>query len=164
MYYKTDTGNVYAVANQAAVTTTAALATTWTGLGIANPTASSVNLVLLEFNVAQFAVGAAAAVGLMMTTNSGFAAVITPQNQLVGSGLVASALADDGATIATPVLNRIYGQVGSEATTAYGLMPGIQAHIDGSIVIPPGFAVCSYTSIVTTSALLFNFVWAEEKI
>lgn len=65
-------GNMYRIANQAAVTTTAGLATTWTGLAISNPAGSGVNAVVNLFTVAQFAVGAAAAVGIM--SGSGAAA------------------------------------------------------------------------------------------
>lgn len=155
-------GNMFAVANQAAVTTTAALATTWTGLGISNPVGSGVNLVILRFTCSQFAVGAAAAVGLM--TGSGqTAGSLTPRNRVVG-GVAAKATASAGATIATPVLEEVYGSVGSLATTGYGLQNGIQADIAGSLIVPPGFFVASYTTIVTTTALIFGLLWEEVPV
>ena len=81
MYEQNYRGNLYHVANQAAVTTTAALATTWTGLAISNPAGSGVNAVIRRFTCAQFAVGAAAAVGIM--TGSGAAAgSLTARSQL----------------------------------------------------------------------------------
>ena len=156
-------GNVFSVANQAAVTTTAAMATTWTGLGVANPITSGYNLALIGFGCSQFAVGAAGSIGIIGCTSSGFASAITIQNAKLGSR-ASVALADDGATIVSPVLLRTFGSVGSLATTGYGLMPGIWAELDGSIVITPGMAVASYTTIVTTTALIFTFVWEEIPI
>lgn len=158
-YEQSVRGNSFAVANQAAVTTTAGLATTFTGLAIANPSTSGVNLSITRFTCAQFAVGAAGAIGIM--TGSGAAAgSLTPRNRIVG-GAASKATASAGATIATPVLEEVYGQVGSLATTGYGVTPGLVANINGSLIIPPGFFVASFTSIVTTTALLFGFVWEE---
>lgn len=155
-------GNMYRVANQAAVTTTAGLATTFTGLAISNPAGSGVNAVLNLFSVAQFAVGAAGAVGIM--TGAGAAAgSLVPKNAIV-SGTTGKVTASAGATIATPVLDIVIGQVGSLATTGYGLTPGLVVDLGGSIIIPPGFFAASFTSIVTTTALQFGFQWEEVPI
>lgn len=155
-------GNMYRICSQAAVTTTAALATTWTGLAISNPAGSGVNAVINLFSVSQFAVGAAAAVGIM--TGSGAAAgTLVPKNALV-SGATGKVTASAGATIATPVLDITIGQVGSLATTGYGLTPGLVVDLGGSIIVPPGFYAASFTSIVTTTALLFGFQWEEVPI
>lgn len=156
-------GTLFSVCSQAAVTTSAGLATTFTGLAIANPTTSGKNLVILRFRCAQFAVGAAAAVGIMV--GSGAAAgslVVRPAK--VGSPLNSVTTASAGATIATPVLERIYGSVGSLATTGYGLVPAVVADVDGSIIIPPGYYAASFTSVATTSSLLFSFTWDEVPV
>lgn len=152
-------GNMYVVANQAAVTTTAALATTFTGLAISNPAGSGVNAVVNKFFVGQFAVGAAGAVGIM--TGAGAAAgSLVPRNCMVG-GPTGKVTASAGATIATPVLERLVGSVGSLATTGYGLMPAAYIDLEGSLIIPPGFFAASYTTAVTTTALIFGFQWEE---
>jgi hypothetical protein len=161
-YEAASRGTLFSVANQAAVTTTAALATTWTGLAIANPSTSGKNLVLRRFMCAQFAVGAAAAVGIMVGSGAA-AGSLTVRAAKVG-GPISSTTASAGATIATPVLERIYGSVGSLATTGYGLLPAINAEIDGDLIIPPGYYAASFTSVVTTSALLFGFVWDEIAV
>lgn len=153
-------GTLFGVCNQAAVTTTAALATTFTGLAIANPSTSGKLLVLRRFQCAQFAVGAAAAVGIMVGSGAA-AGSLTVRPAKVGTTLNSATTASAGATIATPVLERIYGSVGSLATTGYGLMPAINVELDGDLIIPPGYYAASYTSVVTTSALLFGFVWDE---
>lgn len=155
-------GNMYRVANQAAVTTTAGLATTFTGLAISNPAGSGVNAVLSLFTVGQVAVGAAGAVGIM--SGSGAAAgSLVPKNAIV-SGTTGKVTASAGATIATPVLDMVVGSLGSLATTGYGLQPGLAVDLGGSIIIPPGFYAASYTTIVTTTSLIFGFMWEEVPI
>lgn len=155
-------GRVFALSNQAGKDTTAALATGWTGLAIANPDASGKNLILLSFSAAQVAAGAAGAVGIMIATNSGLAAELTPVNQKIGHATSAVAIGDTAATIATPALHRVIGSLGSDATTDYALVPAVHADLEGSLIIPPGYAALSYTTGATTGALIFTFVWAEE--
>jgi hypothetical protein len=165
-YEQTVRGKVFSVNTQGtAVTTTAALAVTWTGLGIANAASSGVNLVLLAFSATQFAVGAASTIGILGGTGV-LAASLTVQNRLIGSGTAANTgvTASAGATISTPLLIQTYGSVGSLATTTYGLENGIYVDVGGSIVVPPGSFIGTYTSIVTTSALNFGFVWEEVPI
>lgn len=154
-------GKVFSVANQAAKSTTAALATTWTGLSIMNPSTSTVDLKVLEFGAAQLAVGVAGGIGLMVANTTGLEAELTPLNALRGSLVTSAAIADTAATIGTPILLRLYGSVGSLATTGYGLMPGLLVDLDGSIIVEPGFSLLTYTTAATTTALAFHFVWAE---
>lgn len=161
-YEQARRGNMYRIANQAAVTTTAALATTWTGLAISNPAGSGVDAVVNLFTCSQFAVGAAGAIGIM--TGSGAAAgSLVPKNALTG-GATGKVTASAGATIATPVLDFVFGQTGSLATTGYGVTPGLLVDLGGSLIIPPGFFAASYTTIVTTTALIFGFQWEEVPI
>lgn len=164
-YYQTNfDGYLFSVKTQGTgVTTTAALATTWTGLAVGNPTGSGVNLVLVGFSCAQFAVGAAATIGIMGGAGS-ITASLTPQSRIIGSGIASKATASAGQTISTPVLIDSYGSVGSLATTGYGLEAGIYVDLAGTIIVPPGSFVASYTAIVTTSALQFGFIWEEVPI
>lgn len=163
-YAQSVRGNMFSVNTQgSAITTTAGLATTWTGLGICNPVGSVKNLVLTKFSATQFAVGAAATVGLLGGAGV-LAASLTPQSRLIGGGQTSVATASAGATISTPLLITTFGSLGSVATTGYGLEPGIFVDLEGSIVIPPGSFVATYTSIVTTSALNFGFTWEEVPI
>lgn len=156
-------GTLYSVANQAAVTTTAALATTFTGLSIANPSGSGVNLVVRRFMCAQFAVAAAAAIGVMAGLGAS-AGSLVPQNRLF-NGPVSKAVASAGSTLGgTPILIDVYGSAGSLATTGYGLQQSINTELKGSLIIPPGAFAASFTSIATTSALLFEFVWEEVPV
>jgi len=163
LYEQAYRGNLFSVTNQAAVTTTAGLATTFTGLAIANPASSGVNLVIRLFECSQFAVGAAGAVGVMVGSGAA-AGSLTTRNAKVGGPASPATTASAGATIATPVLERICGSVGSLATTGYGLLPSICYDFHGSLIIPPGYYCASFTSAVTTSALLFGFVWEEVPV
>lgn len=164
MYEQTVRGNVFSVNTQGtAVTTTAALATTWTGLGISNPAGSGKNLVLLKFSAAQFAAGAAATVGLLGGVGV-LAASLAVQSRMIGGGQVSVANASAGATISTPLLIQTFGSLGSVATTGYGLSNALYVDINGSIVVPPGSFIGTYTSVVTTTALNFGFVWEECPI
>ena len=163
MIYPKAGGHIFSITNQAATSTTAAFATTFTGLALANPSGSGVNLVLRRFTCAQVAAGAAGAVGIM--GGSGAAAgSITPTSRYVGSATPSKATGSAGATIATPTLIAAYGSVGSLATTGYGLEQDLVVELDGSIIVPPGFYVASYTTAATTSALIFGFVYEEVQI
>lgn len=163
-YEQTYRGNVFSVCTQGTgVTTTAALATTFTGLAVGNPVGSGVNLVLNKFTCAEFAVGAAATIGIMGGAGS-ITASLTPQSRIIGGGAASKAVATAGQTISTPVLIATFGSTGSLATTGYGLQSGIVVDLEGSVIIPPGSFVASYTAIVTTSALQFSFAWEEVQV
>ncbi len=162
MSYQRNNGAVFSITNQAATSTTAAFATTFTGLSLANPASSGVNLILRRFTCVQVAAGVAGAVGIMRGAGAS-AGSITPAPMSVGSAQVSKAVGSAGATIATPVLVAAYGQLGSVATTAYGLEPGLVVELDGSIIVPPGQFVASYTTAATTTALIFGFVWEEVE-
>ena len=156
-------GSVYSACNQAVVSTTAGLATTFTGLAVANPAGSGVNLVMRGFRCAQVAAGVAGAVGLMTGSGAAAGALVT-RNAKVGGAASPATTASAGATIATPVLERVLGSLGSVATTGYGLQAGLVFDLQGAIIVPPGFYIASYTTAATTSALIFSLVWIEVAI
>jgi hypothetical protein len=163
-YEQTYRGNRFSVANQAAVTTTAALATTFTGLVVGNPSGSPVNLVIENFAAAQFAVGAAGAIGIMGgASTTAITGTLTVQNRKMG-GSAGFGVASAGQTIGTPILLDVFGGVGSVATTGYGVESGIYVDLEGSLIVPPGYFVASYTTVVTTTALLFKFGWSEVPL
>lgn len=163
-YATTYRRHMFVIANQAVVTTSAALTTTYTGLVLGNPTTSTVNLVVQSFGCAQVAVGAAAAVGIMTGSGATVTASLTPRNRYV-SGASAQALANAGQTLpGTPVLEQVFGSVGSLATTGYALQNGIYVDLAGSLILPPGAFVAAYTTIATTSSLIFSFTWEEIPI
>jgi hypothetical protein len=131
-------------------------------LAVANPAGSGYNLVINKFTCAQFAVGAAAVVGISVGAGAA-AGSLTIRNRKFG-GRSSIATASAGATIAAPILMVTAGEVGSLATTGYGLQPGLVLDLEGSLIIQPGFFVASDTSIATTTALIFSFCWEEVPI
>ena len=154
-------GRLFSVANQAAVAVTAAMATTWTGLGIANPAGSGKNLVIHEFGWTSDVVNPAeGAVGLMTSTDSGFAAALAARSAFYGTGS-SVAYCDDGATIATPVLERVYGSTMEGAISTQVQAGPAVVQIDGSIILAPGRSVMTYHSIGGTASLIFHFMWEE---
>lgn len=159
----TQAGRVFDIASQAAVATTAGLATIWTGLAVGNPTGSGVNLSILRFGWGLSAAGSAAGnVGIMIGATS-LTASLTPQNRLTGSG-ASKALATAGQTVATPVLRQIAGSVGTGATNLVNGTGPFCIDIDGSIVLTPGYYAASYTTAATTAALQFYFMWEEIPV
>lgn len=154
-------GRLFSVANQAAVATTAALATTWTGLGVCNPTGSGKNLIFYEFGWALAVVGPDdGVVGLMTSDDTGMANSLTAKPAMNGTG-ASVAWCDAGATIATPILERICGTHGTGATTTQISVPPQVYYIDGSIILPPGRSLLTYTTTAMTAAALFHFLWEE---
>lgn len=154
-------GRLFCVSNQAAVATTAALATTWTGLGVANPTGSGKLLVIHEFSWALSVVAPADGVlGLMTSTDSGFAAAIAARCTR-NAYATSVAYCDDGATIATPVLEKVVSTYGTGAVTTWqGAGPQV-CKLDGSIILAAGRSVLTYTTTACTAALVFSFLWEE---
>jgi hypothetical protein len=156
-------GRVFSIANQAKIATTAALATTYTGLTVGNPVGSGVNLVLLQAGFGlQIASDAAGIIGLMTGLQTTTVS-LTPRPAKI-DGAASKARANAGQTIGTPVLERVLGSYGTVAATAWGLVPACQADIDGAMVITPGAFVAFYATTATTACLVFSLVWEEVKI
>ena len=154
-------GRLFSVANQAAVAVTAALSTTWTGLGICNPTGSGKLLIVHEFGWAQTVVNPAeGAVGLMLSTATGFASALTSRCARWGYATPA-AYADDGATIDTPILWRICGSTMEGAITTQPSLPPNIYKIDGGLILAENRSVLTYHTIGGTASLVFHFVWEE---
>lgn len=157
-------GRVFSVSNQAKVATTVGLTTTWTGLGLVNPSGSKVNVIIHKFGwAAQLSPDTAGVVGLMTSTDSGTTAEgLIVQNCLDGSSLPTKIYATDGANTGTLVLRRVYGDYGIEdtATSLSTVGPHI-VNFKGNLMLPPGRAVYTYTTLATATRYVFHFVWEE---
>jgi hypothetical protein len=91
------------------------------------------------------------------------AQAVTPRCALYGAATTV-ALTDNGATIGTPILIRVCGSTMEGAiSTVPSLGPNIY-NIDGSIVIPPGYALLTYTFAIQTTSIQFHFVWEEVDV
>ncbi len=157
-------GRLFSVANQTNVTTTAALATTWTGLGVGNPATSGKNYVFHEFGWAQeIVMNTEGTVGLMIATVGDMAQAVVPRCARYGYATTV-ALTDNGATIGTPILVRVCGSTMEGAITTVPSLGMNIYQIDGSIVIPPAYALLSYTFAIQTTSIQFHFLWEEVAV
>ena len=154
-------GRLFSVANQTNVTTSAALATSWTGLGVGNPATSGKLYVFHEFGWAQEVVGnTEGVIGLMVATVGDMAQAIVPRCARYGYATTV-ALTDNGATVGTPILIRVCGSHMEGAISTIPNLPPNIYDLKGSIVIPAGYALLTYTFAATTTSHQFHFVWEE---
>lgn len=162
---------LFHAATQAALATTAGLATTYTGLVLCNPVGSSVNLILNEVGFASIvAQTSALAVGIMVgynaSTNVTHTTPDTPRSGYVGVGVAGVGLVDTSATLPTaPTVQKILGAVQTGAITT-GAFGGLAVYdLKGSIVLPPGAYAALYTSAASAAAsILASMAWEEQGI
>lgn len=160
-------GEIFTVANQAAVTTTVALATTYTGLCLANDAGSNVDLEILAagfgLSVAPVAISALGLMGGVgaVTHTTPIAAAAIRTTRIGAAGTHAETTKVDGAaTIPTPTLLEVWQSgftAGALPSPPAGLVP-----IDGRIVVPPGAFVAIYS---LTAVIGFGFFqWRERAL
>lgn len=172
-YYETTyRRSMYTVANQAPVTLAAVLSGAYTGLCIANPTTSSVNVVINKVAYAITVPAATAAstlslmtgIGATITTN-----LITPRNRFVG-GVGSQCLASNSLTLpGTAVVETILDGATTTAFTSIG--PKVTAGVvdlEGSLILPPGafcafYATTAFT-VSTTTGFSGSFQWVEVPL
>lgn len=162
-YEQTYRGNHYGIAG-ALTTTTAAGAATFTGLIVGNPVGSGVNLAVGKCFVAQgAALTAATMIGIMYGANTTTDTLTTIRNRNP-LGPATKAVANAGQTITAMTAFIVFAGSGSGAITVPLGIPGFGYDFEGSLIIPPGYAFASYTSLASTTALLFTFNWEEVPI
>ena len=153
-------GRLFSAANQTPVTTSTTLHTTFVGLSLVNPTGSGKLIVVHEFGWALDQAAAGDAVlALATTTDSGFDADITVRCARYGYA-TSVAYADAGATIVAPIIIKVIGTIGTNATTAL-TNPGL-IDLGGSIVLAAGRALVTDTTLATgATSIQFHFLWEE---
>ena len=169
-YYETTyRKNMFTAVLTAGTTTSAALSTTFTGLMLLNPNNSTANFVInkvgMSFGVA---FPAAAAIGLQ-TGNQSTALLsgLTTTNTAVTSNYV-SKVASQGitysaATTTAPALASVFGTGLTGAITTVPAYNGVLIDLEGSIILPPGAWVATYTSTASgSSGLLAASIQYEE--
>ena len=155
-------GRLFCAAMQTPTTTSTTLNTTFVGLGLCNPTGSGKLIIVHEFSyAATAALTAETLLALATTTDSGFAADITPR--CCRNGYATSvAIVDKGAAIVAPVIERIITNLGQGADSVLfgGAVPNI-VNLNGSIVLAAGRALVTDTTVATGAVMQFGFVWEE---
>lgn len=155
-------GRLFSACNSTKVATTAGVAGTFTGLCISNLTGSGKNAIVHEFAWGlMIAADVAGNIGLMTGSIAAPAAGVTVHNCLDGEGASTAVYADDGATIVTPLQIRTYGEYGTAATSAIADFGPHIVDLHGSIILPPGRTLATFTTLATTACFQFHFVWEE---
>lgn len=154
-----------------AVTTSAALATTYTGLVLTNPVGSPVSLVLQAASYAPLvAQTSALSIGLMggySTTAVVQTTAVTPSSNYLGSGwnVGGSGLLAKAATLpVAPTLLFVLGSLTTGAITVQMQGGGFIDLNDGQnlIVVPPGGFIAWYTSVASAATSVnLSLQWAE---
>lgn len=161
----TEAGRIFAVANQAAVTTVDDFTLIYTGLTIYNPVGSGKNLSMLGFGFAVSVIldTAITHVGLMTGTGAAAAAkAIVARNRLSG-GPASVANCDDGHTFTVaPVLEQVFQTFDMSANFDTFYSPTVNwVDLDGSMIITPGYHVSVYHEKGNTSGFIHSFLWEE---
>lgn len=161
-------GYRFSIASQAVATTTVGLATTYTGLCIANPVNSGIKMILDKVSMMQSVIQSvqpeafALALGFHATTNVTLTAAVTPQSNLVGSGLVSLAKAATSATLPAAPLYAAFASNTPSATTDGS---GGVIDLDGSVVLLPGaFAAWVTPAQASVAGMWFSFQWEEVPL
>lgn len=155
-------GRLFCAAMQTPTTTSTTLNTTFVGLALCNPTGSGKIIIVHEFSYAvTAAITASALLALATTTDSGFATDIAPRCCRYGYA-TSIAIVDKGATIAAPVIERVITNLAQGANTVQygGIAPNI-VKLDGSIVLAPGRAVVTDTTVAVGAVMQFGYLWEE---
>ena len=167
-YYETAyRRNMYTATLTAGTTTSAALSTTFTGLLLLNPNNSQVNVVINKVGLSFLvAFAAASAIGLQVGNQSTAAlSGLTTTNTVVRPNFVGAgtgtALTYSAATTTGPVLQTIFG---SGLTGAITTTPAVYSYFDleGSLVLPPGAWVGTYTSTASGASSMLASIQYEE--
>ena len=166
-YYETTVRKaMFSGANLTGIATTAAFATTYTGMCLSNPIGSTVNLVLTKVTYAPVVAQTAALVMGIMTgysasTNVTHTTPLVPLSNFVGQPAGAG-LIDSSATLPIAPTRLILLDTlltGAITTTTSG---GRLIDMEGSVVIPPGGFAAFYTSAASVaSSLAFGMMWEE---
>lgn len=164
-YEQTYRGNTYGI-NGALTTTSAAGNATFTGLLVGNPIGSGVNVAVQKAYVSQ---GAALTAGTMIGVMYGpsTAPITASLTTIVNRnplGPISKCVATAGQTITAPTSFIVFGGSGSGAITVPLAMPAVGYDFEGSLLIPPGYFFASYTSLASTTALIFAFQWEEIPV
>lgn len=167
-YEQTYRGNMFSVCSQAVVTTTVGLATTYTGLVVANPIGSLINMVLSKASLMQSVIQAtqieayAIALGYNKTTNVTLTTPAVAQSNKVGSGLVSVGVAATSATLPTAPL---YAYPVTQTASATSQPSTAVFDFEGSVILIPGAYACFVTPAqASVAGLWFAFAWEEVPV
>jgi hypothetical protein len=167
-YEQTYRGKCFSASIQAVATSTVGLATTYTGLVLSNPVASTVNLVLNKASVMQSVIQSvqpeayAIACGYNGTTDVTHTTPLAIKSNLIGSGDSSAARADISATLPTaPFYHTFVHNTASATVNGTGSV----VDLEGSIILIPGaYAMWVTPAQASVAGLWFSFSWEEVPV
>lgn len=168
-YEQTYNRNMFTATLTAGTTTSAALSTTFTGLLLLNPNNSQVNFVINKVGISFLvAFAAASAIGLQVGNQS--TAVLSSltttntqtRNNFIGAPNSTVGLTYSAATTTAPSLLQLFGSGLTGAITTAPQTPGFFVDLEGSIVVPPGAWVGTYTSTASGASSTLASISYEE--
>jgi hypothetical protein len=142
------------------------LNTTFTGLGICNPATSGKYYIFHEFGWAtKDQITGESILSLAITDDTGFAAQLTVKTAKAGGSMLSEAIADESATITAPVVCKTVTELRQGADSVqYGSQGPNVLDLKGSIILSPGYAVVTDSTVATGNSMSFHFVWEEIDV
>jgi hypothetical protein len=166
LYESAYAGGQFVGANQAGVTTTVGLATTYVGLCLSNPNASKVNLVVERasgiFDVAFTSLnGIGLMAGFDAAADVTHATALTPRSALIGSTATSAAKLDSSATLPLAPTWVKWFKESPPATNG----ADFDIDLQGGIIIPPGgFIAIGTLAAGPASGFFGSFQWEEVPV
>lgn len=172
-YYETTYNrNMYTATLTSGTTTSAALATAHTGLLLLNPNNSQVNFVINKVGMTFLvAFSAASAIGIQVGNQS--TAVLSSltttntqtRNNFLGAPNSTVGLTYSAATTTSPSLLQLFGAGLTGAITTVPQIPGFFLDLEGSVIVPPGSWIATYTSTASGASGTFaSFTYEEVPV
>ena len=169
-YYETTYNrNMYTATLTSGTTTSAALATTHTGLLLLNPNNSQVNFVINKVGMTFLvAFAAASAIGIQVGNQStavlsGLTTTNTQtRNNFLGAPNSTVGLTYSAATTTSPSLLQLFGAGLTGAITTVSQIPCFFIDLEGSVIVPPGSWIATYTSTASGASSTFASFTYEE--
>jgi hypothetical protein len=172
-YYETTYNrNMYTATLTSGTTTSAALATAHTGLLLLNPNNSQVNFVINKVGMTFLvAFAAASAIGIQVGNQStallsGLTTTNTQtRNNILGAPNSTVGLTYSAATTTSPSLLQLFGAGLTGAITTVPQIPGFFFDLEGSVIVPPGAWIATYTSTASGASSMFaSFTYEEVPV
>ena len=172
-YYETTYNrNMYTATLTSGTTTSAALATAHTGLLLLNPNNSQVNFVINKVGMTFLvAFAAASAIGIQVGNQStavlsGLTTTNTQtRNNFLGAPNSTVGLTYSAATTTSPSLLQLFGAGLTGAITTVPQIPGFFIDLEGSVIVPPGSWIATYTSTASGASGTFaSFTYEEVPV
>jgi hypothetical protein len=142
------------------------LNTTFTGLALGNPANSGKYYILHEFGWGTIdAIAGESLLQLAITTVSGLAAQLTVKSAKAGGAVPSAALCDEAATIVAPVVCKTITELRQGADSVqYGSQGPNVIDLKGSIILSPGYAVVTNSTVAPGASMSFHYMWEEIDV